>query len=68
MTTIARRITGGLTHLEIHVAAALDERGAMLGSRASETTPAGYRPLRSWLRRFGELELVGIEEALARAS
>ncbi|MGO9196585.1 MAG: hypothetical protein ACLQK4_05600 [Acidimicrobiales bacterium] len=34
MTTIARRITGGLTHLEIHVAAALDERGAMLGSRA----------------------------------
>jgi hypothetical protein len=29
MTTIARRITGGLdTHLDVHVAAALDERGA----------------------------------------
>jgi hypothetical protein len=29
MTTIARRITGGVdTHLDVHVAAALDERGA----------------------------------------
>ena len=32
MTTIARRITGGVdTHLDVHVAAALDERGAQLG-------------------------------------
>jgi transposase len=62
MTTIARRITGGVdTHLEIHVAAALDQRGAMLGVKSFETTPAGYRALLSWLRRFGELELVGIE-------
>ncbi len=34
MTTIARRITGGVdTHLDTHVAAALDERGALLGVR-----------------------------------
>ena len=33
MTTIARRITGGVdTHLDVHVAAALDERGALVGA------------------------------------
>ena len=36
MTTIARRITGGVdTHLDVHVAAALDERGAQLGVASS---------------------------------
>ena len=32
MTTLPRQITGGVdTHLDVHVAAALDERGALLG-------------------------------------
>ena len=40
MTTIARRITGGVdTHLDMHVAAALDERGAELGVRAFRPRP-----------------------------
>ena len=44
MTTIARRITGGVdTHLDVHVAAALDERGALLGVESFATTAAGYR-------------------------
>ena len=45
MTTIAdRRITGGVdTHLDVHVAAALDERGALLGVERFATTIAGYR-------------------------
>jgi transposase len=62
MTTIARRITGGVdTHLDVHVAAALDERGALLGIESFATTPAGYRRLLRWLESFGTLELVGVE-------
>lgn len=62
MTTIARRITGGVdTHLDVHVAAALDERGALLGVESFPTTPVGYRGLLCWLRHFGTVELVGVE-------
>ena len=62
MTTIARRITGGVdTHLDVHVAAALDERGALLGVESFATTPVGYRKLLAWLEGFGTLELVGVE-------
>src|SRR6516165_5105215 len=62
MTTIARRITGGVdTHLDVHVAAALDERGALLGVESFPTTAAGYRALLRWLESFGDLELVGVE-------
>jgi transposase len=63
MTTIARRITGGIdTHLDVHVAAALDERGALLGTESFPTTPRGYRNLLAWLvESFGTVELVGVE-------
>ncbi|HEY6427291.1 MAG TPA: IS110 family transposase [Acidimicrobiales bacterium] len=62
MTTIARRMTGGVdTHLDVHVAAALDERGALLGIESFATTTAGYRRLLRWLESFGTLELVGVE-------
>jgi hypothetical protein len=60
MTTIARRITGGVdTHLDVHVAAALDERGALLGVESFAATASGYRRLLAWLERFGTIELVG---------
>jgi len=46
MTTLARQITGGVdTHLDVHVAAALDERGGLLGVESFETTPKGYANL-----------------------
>jgi transposase len=62
MTTIARRVTGGVdTHLDVHVAAALDERGALLGVESFATTPRGYRRLLDWLEGFGTVELVGVE-------
>ena len=62
MTTLARQITGGVdTHLDVHVAAALDERGALLGVESFETTPAGYDKLLTWLRSFGTVELLGVE-------
>ena len=48
------RITGGVdTHLDVHVAAALDEHGGLLGDGAFATDPAGYRQLLGWLRGFG---------------
>ena len=36
-------ITGGVdTHLDVHVAAALDPIGGLLGTESFPTTPAGY--------------------------
>ncbi len=62
MTTLARSITGGVdTHLDVHVAAALDERGALLGVESFATTAEGYKLLLGWLSDFGPVELVGVE-------
>lgn len=56
------RITGGVdTHLDVHVAAALDERGALLGVESFDTTPQGYANLLDWMSGFGVVELVGVE-------
>jgi transposase len=61
MNSIAS-VTGGVdTHLDVHVAAALDQRGGLLGTRSFPTTPAGYRSLVGWLRGFGQITLVGVE-------
>jgi len=62
MTTMPPRITAGVdTHLDVHVTAALDERGGLLGVESFPTTAAGYRRIVGWLRGFGQLELVGVE-------
>jgi len=62
MTTLARQITGGVdTHLDVHVAAALDERGGLLGVESFETTPKGYANLLNWLQDYGIVELLGVE-------
>src|SRR5664279_1173176 len=61
MNSIAS-VTGGVdTHLDVHVAAALDQRGGLLGTRSFPATPAGYRELLGWLASFGHLQLVGVE-------
>ncbi|MGE3794988.1 MAG: IS110 family transposase [Dehalococcoidia bacterium] len=61
MDTMAR-ITGGVdTHLEVHVAAALNDVGGVLGTASFPTTTAGYRQLLEWLSSFGQVELVGVE-------
>jgi transposase len=58
MTTVV----GGVdTHLDLHVAAALDERGGLLGTASFPTTPAGYARLLDWLRDFGQVRVVGVE-------
>src|SRR6059036_1298450 len=57
-----RLITGGVdTHLDTHVAAALDPLGGLLGVESFPTTPAGYRQLAAWLRSFGHVATVGVE-------
>ncbi len=62
VTTLARSITGGVdTHLDVHVAAALDERGTLLGVESFATTESGYKKLLGWLSDFGPVELVGVE-------
>jgi transposase len=62
MTTLARSVTGGVdTHLDVHVVAALDEKGTLLGVEAFETTRLGYKKLLAWLEDFGPVTLVGIE-------
>ena len=55
-------VVGGVdTHLDVHVAAAVDGAGALLGVRSFPTTPAGYHALGCWLASFGSLERVGVE-------
>jgi transposase len=55
-------VTGGVdTHQDLHVAAALDQLGRVLGTESFPTTIAGYRRLLAWLRRHGQLDKVGVE-------
>jgi transposase len=57
-----RAVTGGVdTHADMHVAAALDSIGGLLGVEEFSTTPAGYASLLDWLSSFGTVVLVGIE-------
>jgi transposase len=62
MTEEARRVIGGVdAHADTHHAAALDERGALLGSRSFTVSSRGYGELLAWLRAFGEVESIGVE-------
>lgn len=43
-------VTGGVdTHLEFHVAAAVDANGGVLGVETFDVTTGGYRRLVAWL-------------------
>ena len=57
-----RAITGGVdTHADLHVAAALDPVGGLLGVQELPATAAGYASLLGWLRGFGTLAVAGVE-------
>ena len=59
---MTRVITGGVdTHADVHVAAALDPVGGLLGVQEFPATTAGYSRLLGWLGGFGTVCLVGIE-------
>ncbi len=62
MTAEPGSVTGGVdTHLEVHVAAAVDHLGGVLATESFPTTAAGYRRLLKWLHSFGPLHQVGVE-------
>jgi transposase len=62
MTSTAVAVIGGVdTHADVHVAAACDHLGGVLGTQAFPTTAVGYRQLLGWLHSFGELHTVGVE-------
>src|SRR5205809_1536982 len=63
MTIVKTRAsTGGVeTHADVHVAAALDPIGGLLGVQEFPATAAGYAGLLGWLGGFGTVALVGIE-------
>lgn len=55
-------VIGGVdAHADTHEAAALDERGALLGTERFSTTTPGYSGLLSWLGGFGRVDVVAIE-------
>src|SRR5215218_916657 len=57
-----RRVIRGVdTHKDVHVAAALDELGRLLGTESFPTTAAGYRQLARWLPSHGAVVTVGVE-------
>jgi len=49
------------THSEVHVAAALDAIGGLLGVQEFPATATGYAGLLSWLQEFGDVGVVGVE-------
>src|SRR5271166_6376128 len=58
----ARAVTGGIdTHGEVHVVAALDEVGGLLGTDSFGADPDGYSALLDWLTGFGPVSKVGVE-------
>jgi len=58
----ARAVTGGVdTHAGLHVAAALDPVGGLLGVQEFPATAAGYASLLGWLSGFGDIAVAGVE-------
>jgi transposase len=59
---VSRAVTGGVdTHLDVHVAAALDDIGGLLGVESFEASRAGNDKLLAWLQSFGAVTQVGVE-------
>jgi len=59
---VPRLVTGGVdTHLDVHVAAALDQVGGLLGVREFAATAGGHASLLGWLRSFGPVAVAGVE-------
>lgn len=59
---VVTAVTGGVdTHVDFHVAAALDHIGGLLGVETFPVSEAGYSSLWEWLGGFGPVAKVGVE-------
>jgi transposase len=59
---VGRVVTGGVdTHLDVHLAAALDDMGGLLGVESFEASGAGNDKLLGWLQSFGDVAQLGVE-------
>ena len=54
-------VLGVDTHLDFHVAVALDDLGRRLGELRVPTTTKGYERLLSWAENFGAIRCAGVE-------
>jgi transposase len=62
MTAPAPPVTVGVdTHLDLHVAAVVDQTGRLLGTQGFAASTRGYVALVTWAERFGAVERVGVE-------
>lgn len=62
MTQEDMLVVGGVdSHADTHSAAALNDRGVLLGTQSFTTTRSGYRQLLEWLGGFGEIQAVAVE-------
>lgn len=56
------RVTVGVdTHAEVHVAAAVDQHGRLLGTTSVPSTAVGHARLTAWAQEFGVVDQVGVE-------
>jgi transposase len=62
MPAPAPPVTAGVdTHLDLHMAAVVDQTGRLLGTQAFPASTRGYVDLVTWAERFGPVERIGIE-------
>ena len=55
-------VCGGVdTHADVHVAAATDHNGGLLGVESFPADQDGYEELLGWLAGFGAVEQIGVE-------
>ena len=59
--TLVEVILGVDTHLDFHVAVAVDHLGRRLGESSVPTTVKGYERLLCWAEGFGPLRCAGVE-------
>ncbi len=61
MSMVSGVIGGVDTHADVHVSAAIDTNGGVLGIESGPADSGGYRSLADWLAGFGEVVRVGVE-------
>ena len=61
MSMVSGVIGGVDTHADVHVAAAVDRNGGVLGIESFPTDTVGYETLTGWLAGFGPVVKVGVE-------